>query len=580
MRSSLLFIAFVLIHSLSSAQSIQWASRIGNIHSDKLTCVKSDGLGYIYIAGYFSDSIKIGTNNLSLTYVAVPDSKEAFIAKLDSNGYCYWAKAGGQYFDDRVLGMDVDSLGNSVITGTFWEGSGILFPPINITGYTYGAGDQCFILKLDPNGNPLWGNFVCGNQYGDDQGHDVAIDKKGNIYTAGFMTDSLLYCGGASVTAVNPNSGDHKYCYWLSKMNKDGVFQWARTFGSLPWDPVTFKYIERDIAICVDESNGVYVTGGFDSTRKFGNDTFTTLGGYDCFVIKYDSFGTFKWATHAGSNDDDWANGICSDKNGNIYITGEHRDSLFMDTVLVKNYDKRDVFVFKMNAQTGKPYWGKRAGSDLGSERGNDVWADKNCNVYVCGDINDGAKFGDSLVLPVNGLGVQSFVARISTEGKWKWVKTGGGLGDDDRGNAIVKGKGNQLYLAGFFRNAATYGSTQLTGAGSSDGFFIRMRDSMYKTTCVELSVQELQGQTAFISDPVPNPSNGEATITYGLPVGARSGTIAVYGMTGQLLQTYTVSDRSNSVRVGSGNLPNGIYMYQLQTPSGVSEVKKMIVNR
>jgi hypothetical protein len=371
-----------------------------------------------------------------------------------------------------------------------------------------------------------------------------------------------------------------RHSYWLSKMNKNGVFQWARTFGNLPFDWTSGKYIERDIAVCVDERDGIYITGGFDSTRQFGLSTFTSLGGSDCFVMKYDSFGTYKWATQAGSNDDDWANGICSDKDGNIYITGEHRDSLFMDTVMVKNFDKRDVFIFKINAQTGKPYWGKRAGSDLGSERGNDVWADKNCNVYVCGDINEGAKFGDSITLPVNGLGVQGFVARITPEGKWKWVKTGGGLGDDDRANGIVKGKGSQLYMAGFFRNAATYGSTQLTGAGSSDGFFIRMKDSMYKTTCITVGIEQAAGQTASLSEPVPNPSSGEAMVTYSLPSGIQSATISVFGMTGQLLQTYTVSNRSNSLRINSGNLPSGIYMYQLHTAGGVSEVRKMVVNR
>lgn len=487
MNKLLFFILFTFfLSNISNAQNFEWAQRIGNIKSDKITSIKTDGLGYIYIAGYFSTSLTIGTNNFVLNYAYNSTSKEAFIAKLDSTGYCYWAKAGGGYYDDRVLGMDVDSAGYSVVTGTFWEGVGFSFPPNAIDGSAFGNCDQTFLARFDPNGNYMWGTFICGDgvtpsggNYRDDQGLDVAIDKFGNIYAVGFMTTVTLYCGGNTVTATNPNTGQHKHCYWLAKFNAAGVPQWAKTFGNLPWDASAGKYIERDIAVCVDEKDGIYVTGGFDSTRQFGTNVFTSAGGYDCFVMKYDSLGNFMWATQAGSDKDDWSNGICSDKKGNIYFTGEHRDSLIMDTVIVKNFDKRDAFLFKVDAQTGKPIWGKRAGSDFGGERGNDVWADDKCNVYLVGDINEGAKFGNDIVTPINGEGVQSFMARITPEGKWTWAITAGGLGDDDRANAVAKGKGHQVYMAGYFRQTVQYGNTTLVSAASSDGVFARIYDSM-----------------------------------------------------------------------------------------------------
>lgn len=485
MRRLLLVVCLLTIQHVLFAQSWQWAQKLGNLKSDKITSIKTDGQGYIYIAGYFSNSTPIGTNNLMLNFTNNATSKETFIAKLDSTGYCYWAKSGGQHYDDRILGMDVDSAGYSVVTGTYWEGSGISFPPLVVTGSAFGNNDQCFVVKYDPNGNPVWGKFVCGDNttpsggnYRDDQGLDVAIDKHGNSYVVGFMTTVTLYCGGNTVTATNPNTGQHKHCYWLAKVNSAGVFQWAKTFGHLPWDPAANKYVERDIAVCVDEADGIYVTGGYDSTRHFGPNLLPSSGGTDCFVIKYDSSGNFKWATKAGSNKDDWSNGICSDKHGSIYVTGEFRDSLIMDTVLVKNYNKRDVFVFRLDAATGKPIWGKRAGSNKGGERGNDIWADEKCNVYVCGDINEGAKFGDNILTPL-GNNVQAFIAKISPEGKWTWAITGGGLDSNDRCNAVAKGKGNQLYVAGYFRSTAHYGSATLNSVGSSDGFFARVYDSV-----------------------------------------------------------------------------------------------------
>lgn len=572
----LLFLLFTA--HLSQAQSFNWAQRIGDSQSDKVTCMKTDGLGNIYIAGYFSDTIIIGTNNLVFPWIHNDYSKEAFVAKLDSNGVCLWARGAGAYFDDRILGMDVDSVGNCVVTGTYWEGAGFVFPPLIINPSGMGSGDQAFIVKLDPNGTPLWGNFVTSNG-GDDQGQDVAIDKNGDIYVGGFFSGTSVYAGGPTVTATNPNfEMYYNECYFLAKLLSDGTFQWVKAFGHLPFDSTTSKYVERDIALCADNAGGVYVTGGYDTTRQFGTTMLTSSGGHDCFVIKYDTAGVFKWVNKAASDKDDWANGICSDKDGNIYITGEHRDSLIMDTVIVKNYDKRDVFVMKMDAETGTAIWGKRAGSDLGSERGNDIWADDKCNIYVCGDINEGAKFGDSLILPMNGLGVQSFVARITPQGKWKWVATGGATGDDDRGNAIAKGKGRQIYLGGFFRQSGNFGTTTLTSAGSADGYFARLYDSMHTTECPVLEVETPLTKTFFLSDPVPNPSAGEATVTYTLPADEKNATLVLYSITGQVMRTYQLSAHSSTIRLNETQLAAGMYMYQLRTSSGASDVKKMIV--
>ncbi|MFN0204135.1 MAG: gliding motility-associated C-terminal domain-containing protein [Bacteroidia bacterium] len=480
----LLHIFFIWIWALSSTATAQnwiWSQSFGNIKSDKATAIRTDSLGYIFVAGYFSTSVSLGNNGYQLNFTSNQQSKEVFLAKFDSTGNCLWARSGGQYWDDRVLGLAVDKDGNSVITGTYWEGSGINIGGNVITGNSFGWGDQCFIAKHDPNGNYLWGNFVC-SEAGDDQGLDVAMDYLGNVYVAGFMSGNTLYCGGATVTASGVGTGSYDCSYYLAKFDPNGQAEWARTFGNLPWDTLHNKYLERDIAVTTDYS-GVYVAGGYDHTRPFGNTTLTSNGGYDIFVLKYDLDGGFEWARGGGSDKDDWCNGICTDHRGNVYITGEHRDSLFIDTVIIKNYDKRDAYVIKLETKTGHALWGKRAGSNLGDERGNDVYADRNCNVYVCGDIQGGAKFGDSLLVPL-GNEVQAFVARISTKGNWKWFVTGGGPDDNDRANSVTKGLGNQIYTAGFFRSPATFGNTTHSSIGSSDAFIARVYDSLYKTAC------------------------------------------------------------------------------------------------
>lgn len=503
---SILFVAFSMSTNLQ-AQDYVWAQSTGNIKSDKCTSVRTDSAGYIYMAGYFSDSLTLGTNNLGLPNVANDFSKEVWLAKFDSLGYCYWAIAGGEYFDDRILGIATDKAGNTVIAGTYWQtNQGITIGGLQIgNGPGNGGADQAFIAKVDPQGNMLWGKLVRSNS-GDDQAMDAAFDDQGNIFVCGFMQGNDLIADGVILDTDN-NTAAYEAPYWLLKMDGTGNFLWGNIFGNLPYDSSYGKYIERDIAIAVDEVGDAYVTGGFDHTRVFETTNLTSNGHYDGFLIKYKSDGSFGWAKNFGSRKKDWTNGICSDRQGHIYVVGEHRDSLYYDGQFVaKNYDGRDVFVIKVDTSNGASQWAARAGSQVGGERGNDVVADENCNVYVCGDIRGDAKFGDNIILAPGGK--QTFVARISPKGKWKWAATGGGSDDNDRANAIALGKNGQLYSGGFMRTAGQYGSTTLPLYGKSDIWFARLRDNSFnKSYGLDLKKPEVKefclGGSASMKIPV-----------------------------------------------------------------------------
>jgi gliding motility-associated-like protein len=505
----LLFFSCIAIRSY--AQRFDGAAGWGNTKSDKATTVKTDDSGYIYVCGYFSKTITLGTNAVVVNYVGSQTSKEVFVAKFDSTFKCLWAKAAGNGFDDRALGMDVDSAGNVTVTGTYWS-SGINFDGNSLNGS--GSGDECFVVHFNTNGVYQWGHTISSDG-GDDQGLDIATDKWGNHYVVGFMEGENLVMTGSVVTAANANNafntsswgGYNQYnSFWLTKLDSNGVGKWMRTFARQPFDSNYGKYIERDIAVCVDDSGGVYVGGGYEKITTFNGVNDTAKGGTDVFILKYDSAGNFQWVTKGGSYKDDWINGITYDEQGHIYIAGEHRDSLIIDTLLIKNYNRRDAFVAKFNAKTGKPIWGKRAGSNLGGERANDVYADANCNVYVTGDIQQGAKFSDNLYAPL-GNSLQAFVARMTPEGKFLWVATGGGTDSNDRGNSIIKGNGAQVYACGFHRLPATFGSTTLPTAGSSDAYVVRLHDSLYNKSSDfkfsrPLDSVVCKGDTAFIEIP------------------------------------------------------------------------------
>jgi hypothetical protein len=498
-------IIFVLIILLSInntyAQTWNWVRSFGGVKSDKGIVVRVDKEENVIATGYFSNSMYMG-NGITLVSTA-GSSKQVFIAKYDKNGVCLWAKQGGNGLDDRVLGMDLDSAGNIYITGTSWNS--ITIGTINITSIP-GCCDNGFVIKLDKDGNWIWGNSVSSNS-GDDQGLDIVTDDIGNSYITGFMTGSQLYLG-TSVYALASNSGSNVYNYYVAKINPSGVWEWGTTFGNLPYDPIARKYVERDIAICLDSNKNLYITGGYDGTRNFGSTVLTSRGGHDVFMMKADTGGNIIWAKSGGSTKDDWSNGISADEMGHVYITGEHRDSLLFDSMLIRNYDKRDVFVAKFNTSDGTGIWGKRAGSDIGSERGNDVYADKNCNVYVVGDVGAYSKFGPLYTDSIGYLNV--FVSRISPDGDWMWVATANSSDTSDRGNSIVKGEDNKIYITGFFENDITIGNITINSNGKADAYIAKILDLDTINFC-----NEYYADTIPVDTIVPIDTTEDTTINY-----------------------------------------------------------------
>ena len=92
---------FIEIHS----QTFEWINTAGGIKSDKGTKTVTDSDGNIYMTGYYNEEANFGPFNTGFSYTA---SKEAYVAKVDSNGNFLWVKNGVNYYDDRGLGLCVD----------------------------------------------------------------------------------------------------------------------------------------------------------------------------------------------------------------------------------------------------------------------------------------------------------------------------------------------------------------------------------------------------------------------------------------------------------------------------------------
>lgn len=148
-----------------------------------------------------------------------------------------------------------------------------------------------------------------------------------------------------------------------------------------PWiEPIELPGNVTASAIATDNSGNIYVTG---STKEglYGN---THVGKFDIFVIKYNSSGIRQWARQIGTPQEDYAYDIATDNSGNIYIAGTTGGNLDGNTsaggVVVK-YDSSGVRQWVKQIRTSR------------TVVSSSIATDRNGNIYVTGDAASGVFF-------------------------------------------------------------------------------------------------------------------------------------------------------------------------------------------
>jgi len=510
LRISLVICLFLVALS-GKSQSVEWLVSAGGDKSDKGSTIVVDQDGYIYETGYYNEEADFGPYNTAFSF---PSSKEVYVAKMDPDGNYLWVRNGLNYFDDRGLGLCVDEDGFVYVTGTCWGGLewGSL-SVYNNTSYT----DQIFIVKIDPLGNEVWMKNAGINEasypYNDDHGQDLAADGNGNIYVTGFMSNnddfSVLDAHFDAITVpMQPNDS----LAFVAKLDTDGNWAWVETFDGI--------YASRDNACAVDDEGNVYITGSFTDDALFGTTTLSSYGKQDIYVVKYNPDGVFQWVRQAGSTKSDRGNGIIYGHDGHMYVTGEFRDVCsFKSGLYLDNYGGpkgRDIFVAKIS-KDGEWIWASKGGSKKGSDKGIEITANSQGNIFVTGQFSANADFG-AYEVDSDGDSVDVFIAAIDTLGEWRWVMKAGGS-DFDRGAGIVVDSTCNLYVTGYYASDLAIGGESLSAnLGGKDIFTLKMSDVCFgyeppedtTITVEEPPVVEAPDSCLFISANVITANNDQ----------------------------------------------------------------------
>ena len=129
----------IFVTKYNAAGNEMWAKSFkGHSGFDDGLCIARDANENIYVGGdYYSDSLLVGGTTL------VGNGNGIFIAKMGSSGNVIWAKSPGGYTQKHLIGLAVNDIGDSFITGEILGNTS--FDSTLLTNY--GQSDM-FIAKL------------------------------------------------------------------------------------------------------------------------------------------------------------------------------------------------------------------------------------------------------------------------------------------------------------------------------------------------------------------------------------------------------------------------------------------------
>lgn len=234
--------ADIVVAKVDAAGTTAWTRRWGSGGGYNFaTGARVDPGGNVYVAGRMMGTVDFGGGPLS----GPVGSQSAFLVKLSSGGAWIWNQRLGT--GSRAFGLDLDSLGQSVIAGSFLGtvacGNG---PTLTSVGATW---QDVFVCKLNSFGSHIW-----SKAFGDSakqEARDVAVGGDDSVALTGTMEGSTDF-GGGPLAAADQD-------VFLAKLSGSGVHVWSKRLGA--------SGAETPQDVAVGSNNYGVVVGAFNGAQ-------------------------------------------------------------------------------------------------------------------------------------------------------------------------------------------------------------------------------------------------------------------------------------------------------------------------
>ncbi len=294
--------------------------------------------------------------------------------------------------------------------------------------------DQTVAALFGMPGEALW-SFQLGGTVRDGA-NAVAVDSQSDVYAAGTFEGSFMV---GSTTLTSAGNGD---IFVVKLAGATGELLWVKSFGSSGEDSA--------VAIALDASDNVYITGVFGGPIDFGGGVKTPVGSPDGFLVKLDSAGNHDWSTTFGGQFIDSASGLAVG-GSSVVVVGSFSSAM---TVGGQNLTTTGTGGYAATFSTAGAFVRVKAFTGNGTCIAHGVAIDSASNVVVGGTFNGTIDLGNGNTTTNNR---DVFVTKLGSTGTFLFGKTFGGPSNDNGGEVSVDGTDNVL-ITGTFSGMVNFG--------------------------------------------------------------------------------------------------------------------------
>jgi gliding motility-associated-like protein len=341
---------------------------------------------------------------------------------------------------------------------------------------------QAGISTCEPEPGFVWA-LGAGSGGGSSPAAKVLLTGDEDLLVFGSFSGTIDFDTGPGETILTSTVGSKVY---MMKMDPDGTLLWAKAVGG-----------NGNIGVAdasMDAAGNYYLLITFNLTADFdpgaGVTSLTAIPSSpanknDLAIAKYDADGNFIWVRSISGNRDEFAGGIESDADGNLYVTGAFRGTTnvggsFSLTALGTN--STDILAASMDTN-GNFLWAWNIGSNattganLFSDSGSDIAFD-GTYLYISGrvygpgtvDFDPGA--GTAIETLTDGA---AYILKLNTAGEYQnhHLIPGGA------GNSIAVDNDGNVYATGGFNNTIDIdpgpGTFNVTSSGSAATYLVKL---------------------------------------------------------------------------------------------------------
>ncbi|HVX27607.1 MAG TPA: T9SS type B sorting domain-containing protein [Parafilimonas sp.] len=259
-------------------------------------------------------------------------------------------------------------------------------------------------------------------------GRTVAVDKAGNVYSAGLFQYSIDLDPGPGVHSITATNSSGTGIY-ISKLDANGNFVWGEQVSVL----TEFGTIE----LKVDDNGNVYLVSALmenvDMDPGPGVYIMSPTGFRDAFVLKLDTDGNFVWAKQFGGPGDTGAEctAVAIDNAGNLIVCGTFNNTVDFDPGTgvydITSTAHIQSFIEKLSSN-GNFIWALQFGNSPVVYSGStitDVKCDKAGNIYTTGTFSGDCDFdpGSAVYSMHTSSFYEVFTSKLDSKGNFVWAK-------------------------------------------------------------------------------------------------------------------------------------------------------------